>query len=205
MMSNYSFAGIVLASESPRRKQLLKKMGLIFRTIPSKLVELPPMGDIPNSYAARLAMEKAVKVGQVERDSLVIGADTVVSLFGNIMGKPKNAQEASLMLSSLSGRWHEVWTGICVYNHSNRIEIMKAVKTEVQFRELNLTQIEEYIETGEPMDKAGAYGIQGKGNVLVKSIKGSYHNVVGLPTYELGQILHILGVTSDSNFSEAAY
>ncbi len=204
-MVQSSFAGIILASESPRRKHLLEKMGLIFKTIPSGLVEMPPMGDLPNSYAARMAMEKAVKVGQNEREWLVIGADTVISLNGKILGKPKNLQEASLMLSSLSGRWHEVWTGICVYNRSGHIEITKAVKTDVEFRELSIPEIEEYIESGEPMDKAGAYGIQGQGKIFVKGIKGSYHNVIGLPTYDLGQILHSIGIINDSNFTEASY
>jgi len=203
-MSNYSFDGIILASQSPRRKMLMEKMGLTFTVQPSGLVEFPPMGDLPNAYAGRMAMEKAIKVGQAMQRFLVIGADTVVSNSGKIMGKPANKHEASLMLSQLSGKWHEVWTGLCVYNHQYGSEVTKAIKTDVHFREISIAEIDSYIETGEPMDKAGSYAIQGQGNKLVKEIKGSYHNVIGLPTFELGYILNDLGVNLDSNHSETA-
>lgn len=203
-MNNHSFQGIILASQSPRRKVLLDKMGLEYKIIPSGLVEFPPMGDLPNSYAARMAMEKAIKVGQLHQDYLVIGADTVVSINDSIMGKPANEYEASLMLSQLSGKWHNVWTGLCVYNHKYRIEEVRAVKTEVRFRDVTIAEIDEYIRSGEPMDKAGSYAIQGEGKHLVREIKGSYHNVIGLPTFELGQVLYQLGVNIDTNHTEPA-
>lgn len=199
------FKGIVLASISPRRKKLLESMGIKFIVIPSKLVEMPPMGDLPNTYSARMAMEKAVKVGQEHPDHLIIGADTVVALDGLIMGKPASTEEASVMLSRLSGQWHDVWTGICVYNKRHAIEIVRAVRTQVRFRELTLEEIDAYIQTGEPMDKAGAYGIQGKGSTLVREITGSYHNVIGLPTLELGKILDALGVSNNSSLTESFF
>jgi septum formation protein len=196
-MSTAIFAGIILASESPRRRKLLKSMDVEFQVIPSGLVEMPPMGDTPNAYSARMAMEKAVKIGQDHPEYLVIGADTVVAIDDHVMGKPASKQEASLMLSRLSGRWHEVWTGFCVYCGLHNIQIVKAVKSSVRFRDLTLDEIEQYIETGEPMDKAGAYAIQGRGNTLVREIKGSYHNVIGLPTLELGKTLDELGICSE--------
>jgi septum formation protein len=172
-------------------------MDVDFQVIPSGLVEMPPMGDTPNAYSARMAMEKAVKIGQDHPEHLVIGADTVVAIDDHVMGKPASKQEASVMLSRLSGRWHEVWTGFCVYCCQHNIQIVKAVKSSVRFRDLTLDEIEQYIDTGEPMDKAGAYAIQGQGNTLVKEIKGSYHNVIGLPTLELGKALDELGICSE--------
>lgn len=187
------FKGIILASQSPRRQVLLKQMGVSFTTIPSGLAELPPVGEAPGAYAARIALEKAVKVAEQHPDHLVIGADTVVSNGEWIMGKPANRNEAAIMLSRLSGRWHEVWTGLCVFCLSGKIEVVKAVRTAVLFRRLSQQEIEDYVDTGEPMDKAGAYAIQGLGKSLVREIQGSYHNVVGLPTVELGKILNDLG------------
>jgi len=191
-------AGIVLASESPRRKMLLEKLNIAFQVVPSRLAELPPMGERPNSYAARMALEKAVKVGHFYPDHLVIGADTVVAIHDTILGKPKSHSEAVLMLSRLSGQVHEVWTGICVYHARSGTEIVKAVSTQVRFRELTQEEIDSYVQSGEPMDKAGAYAIQGRGKSLVRDLKGSYHNVIGLPTMELGRILEQIGVPIDS-------
>lgn len=193
--------GIILASESPRRKDLLQSMDLEFRVVPSGLVEMPPMGDSPSAYASRMAMEKAVMVAQDYLNHVVIGADTIVVCDGHIMGKPGNKEEASLMLSRLSNRWHEVWTGLCVTVQHQHIEIVKAVQSRVCFRELTLTDIQAYIETGESMDKAGAYAIQGRGGALIKGIEGSYHNIVGLPTLELGKILFDLGVIEEEKWA----
>jgi septum formation protein len=193
-MNLVSLEGIILASESPRREQLLKSMDLEFQVIPSGLVEMPPMGDAPGAYSSRMAMEKAMKVGQDYPNHLIIGADTVVAVDDTIMGKPGSKDEASVMLSRLSNRWHEVWTGVCVYCQSQSIQVVKAVCSRVRFRDLTLQEIETYVETGEPMDKAGSYAIQGKGGQLVKEIKGSYHNVIGLPTLELAKILKELGI-----------
>lgn len=189
--------GIILASESPRRKDLLQRMGLEFTVIPSGLVEMPPMGDSPCAYVSRMAMEKAVHVGQSYPTHVVIGADTIVVCEGHIMGKPGSVKEASLMLSRLANKWHEVWTGLCVTVRNQHVEIVKAIRSRVCFRDLSLADIETYVATGEPMDKAGAYAIQGKGGALVKSIEGSFHNIIGLPTLELGKILLDLGVLKE--------
>ncbi|MEW6235378.1 MAG: Maf family protein [Candidatus Omnitrophota bacterium] len=199
------FSGIILASESPRRRKLLEKMDIVFQTIPSDLVEMPPLGERPNVYASRMALEKAVKVGQAYADYLIVGADTVVAVDAVIMGKPKSPEEALLMLSRLSNRWHEVWTGICVYNQKQNIQIVQAVCSSVRFRNLSLQDIEEYVKSGEPMDKAGAYAIQGRGKVLVKEIKGSFHNIIGLPTLELGKIFQQLGISTNTGSVETAY
>ncbi len=197
-MNSSEFAGIILASESPRRKVLLKKLDVDFTIIPSGLAEMPPMGDAPNAYAARNAMEKAVKVAQSNPEHLIIGADTIVALGDRILGKPKSAREAVLMLSILSGQWHEVWTGICVMCMNRNVQITKAVRSSVLFRDLTNEQIEQYVSTGEPMDKAGSYAIQGGGKVFVKQIKGSYHNIIGLPTLELARVFQELGIEPNS-------
>lgn len=197
-MFSPAFEGIILASQSPRRKKLLEKMDLVFQVIPSDLVEMPPMGDKPNAYSSRTALEKAIKVGERYPNHLIIGADTVVALQDRIMGKPKSKEEASLMLSRLSNQWHEVWTGYCVYNKAKSIQIVKAVCSHVLFRNLTVEEIDAYVATGEPEDKAGSYAIQGQGKALVKKIKGSYHNIIGLPTIELGKTLYQLGISIDS-------
>ena len=197
-MNKQDYAGIILASESPRRKELLSKMELSYDIIPSGLVEMPPMGESPGAYSARMAMEKAVAVGSDYPDHLVIGADTVVAADDKILGKPKSPQDAALMLSFLSGRWHEVWTGICVFCSSRNVQIVKSTQSSVLFKQLTGKEIEEYVNTGEPMDKAGAYAIQGLGKELVREIKGSYHNIIGLPTFELSKILSDLGILLDS-------
>lgn len=156
------------------------------------------MDETPGSYAARLALEKATKVGMENPEHLVIGADTVVALEGEIMGKPGTTEEAHSMLNRLSGNWHDVWTGVCLYNQQYLLEMVRAVRTAVRFKDLSEKEVVEYVETGEPMDKAGAYAIQGRGNVLVREIKGSYENVVGLPTLELGRMLQELGLFRDN-------
>lgn len=188
------FAGIILASQSPRRQKLLSDMGLVFEIVPSGVVEDPPLDELPGPYSARMAIQKALAVGNTHPEHLVIGSDTVVALGDRIMGKPESEDDARSMLSSLSGHWHEVWTAICLHQRLMEIQAVKAVKSEVRFRDLSEAEIHSYIETGEPMDKAGSYAIQGKGAAMVKEIRGSYHNVIGLPTHELGRMLEALGV-----------
>jgi len=192
------YAGIILASQSPRRKILLEKMNIPFRIVPSRIAELPPLGERPGAYSARMAMEKALEVAESHPDHLIIGADTVVSINDTILGKPASTNEAVMMLSRLSGQWHEVWTGICLYHKKSNSQEIKAVCSHVHFRPLSVEEITRYVETGEPMDKAGAYAIQGKGKALVRELKGSYHNVIGLPTLELAKMLQDIGVPIDS-------
>lgn len=196
------FAGIILASESPRRKKLLREMGVTFTIQPSGIDESAPMDELPGPYCARLAVQKASTVGHQFPEHLVLGADTVVSLGDRIMGKPNSADEAAEMLISLSGKWHEVWTGVCLFQKLQEIQIVKAIRTDVKFKDLSEDEIESYISTGEPMDKAGAYAIQGSGANLVREVKGSYHNVIGLPTSDLGRMLDQLGVIFGSKLNE---
>lgn len=188
---------VILASQSPRRKELLAKTALSFDVIPSRIHEMPPFDERPNTYAVRTAYEKALAVAENHPDRIVIGADTVVAVEDRILGKPSSAKEAELMLGMLSGKWHEVWTGISVLHLHRNVTENKAVKSEVCFRDLGLDEIQRYIETGEPMDKAGAYGIQGGAKYFVKEIKGSYENIVGLPVFDLCIILDKLGVGFD--------
>lgn len=192
---------IILASQSPRRLELLSKTSIPFEVIPSCIEEMPPMDERPNTYAVRTAFEKATAVAEEHPNSIVIGADTVVAVEDRILGKPKSPQDAQLMLGMLSGKWHEVWTGISVIHMAMDITENRAVRSDVHFKELTLDEIEAYIETGEPMDKAGSYGIQGKAKRFVKEIKGSYENIVGLPVFELCKILDKLGVPSHTPLS----
>lgn len=202
-MTSIKYAGIILASQSPRRKTLLEQMNIPFQVIPSRIAELPPMGELPGSYSARMAFEKALEVGDSNPDYLIIGADTVVSIQDKILGKPASLIEAAVMLSQLSGRWHEVWTGVCLYHGTSHTQVIKAVCSQVRFRSLSEEEINRYVQSGESMDKAGAYAIQGKGKALVRELKGSYHNVIGLPTIELGKMLLDFGVEIDTRSVEA--
>lgn len=177
---------IVLASASPRRKELLKLITSEFDIIPSDVDETLPEEIKSENAAEYLAKIKARSIGNIE-NTAVIGCDTVVVIDGNILGKPKNREQCRSMLTSLSGKTHFVYTGVCIIYNS--IEYSFAEKTEVIFYNLSEMEIEEYIETGEPFDKAGGYGIQGKGALLVKGINGDYFNVVGLPVSTLNRKL----------------
>jgi len=170
---------LILASASPRRREILSRFLPEFEVVPSEADERCSLED-PGEYALELARRKALEVYyRSSPDSTVIGADTVVSVGGHILGKPRDEEHAFRMLKLLSGRTHSVTTGYCIV-HRGEEHCGKTV-TEVKFRELDDTLIRAYIETGEPMDKAGAYGIQGKGGLLVEWIRGDYYNVVGFP------------------------
>ena len=174
---------IVLASNSPRRKQILAEAGFVFEVIKSDFEE-DLEGLSPKQTVERFAYSKAKdvfdKLGDI--NAVVLGADTVVSIDKDILGKPKDRQNAKQILSRLSGKTHQVWTGYCIISEGETL--IDAVKTDVVFNELSNELIDEYVATGKPMDKAGAYGIQ-DGFLLVKEYKGSYSNVVGLPIEEL--------------------
>jgi septum formation protein len=182
-------AEFILASSSPRRKELLKQLNLDFEIMPSNIDEVL-RGNTPAEMVRKLALEKAVSISsQSSKGKIIIGADTIVYLDGIIMGKPADEDDAFSMLKRLSGKAHEVYTGLALVNTSTN-EIQSDYEcTEVVIRDLSDKQIENYIKTGEPMDKAGAYAIQGKGSLIVKSIKGCYYNVVGLPIGKLGDML----------------
>ena len=183
----------VLASQSPRRQDLLGQMGLEFTTRSPQIDEDAFQGRDARDLVQTLSREKARWVAaQLPGDPIVIGADTVVVRDGTILGKPKDPAEARAMLASLSGRTHQVYTGVTVCQGDK--VVTQAEETQVTFRPLTQQEIACYVATGEPMDKAGAYGIQGLGGLLVAGIQGDYHNVVGLPVCRLGQILRDFGV-----------
>ncbi|WP_258083969.1 Maf-like protein [Thermococcus thermotolerans] len=168
---------LVLASASPRRREILARFLDKFEVIPSRASEECDLRD-PTEYALELARRKAWEVYN-RVGGTVIGADTVVSVDGKILGKPKDEEDAFRMLRLLSGRVHRVTTGYCIIHKGT--EIAGVVITEVKFRELDDEMIWAYVRTGEPMDKAGAYGIQGKAGLFVEWIRGDYYNVVGFP------------------------
>ena len=172
----------ILASASPRRKELLTLAGIEYEVVVSQCEEILPDSITPDKAVEELARQKAEDVFSRHDDAMIIAADTVVALGNTILGKPKDEDDAFSMLSSLSGRRHTVFTGVCIKT-KDKTDIFH-VATDVEFYELSEKEIKEYIATGEPMDKAGAYGIQGKGFVLVKGIHGDYFNVVGLPLSE---------------------
>jgi len=174
----------ILASASPRRREMLELLGISFSIHTAAIDEEHFEGETPDTFVRRLAADKALTVASAFPGSYVLGADTVVVLDKNILGKPSDNQEAAAMLSSLSGQTHQVWTGFCIAHKTNGIARDRAICTAVTFRNLNLPLINAYVASGEPMDKAGAYGIQAMGGCLVKTINGSYSNVVGLPLAE---------------------
>lgn len=180
---------LILASGSPRRRDFLAELGLVFEVRVTDIDETPQPGEQPANFVARLAQEKAQAVDIPE--AWVLAADTAVVVDGEILGKPGDEEEACAMLMRLSGRWHEVWTGFSLCRQATGELCTKAVCTKVRFLPLTPELCRAYVRTGEPLDKAGAYGIQGKGCFLVPEISGSYTNVVGLPMAEvLEALLH---------------
>ena len=189
MNNNKKNEAFILASGSPRRRELLRQLGFSFTVIPSRLEETNQRGMEPRGHATYYAKEKAKEVAQRHPQQWILAADTIVVVAEEILGKPINVTEATAMLSRLSGRSHHVITGVCLLNAQCGVEESQTVETEVFMRRLDTADIEGYIATGEPMDKAGAYGIQGIGGCLVQRIEGSYSNVVGLPLCETVELL----------------
>jgi septum formation protein len=181
--------GLILASKSPRRCYLLEQAGIEFSVIPSSFDENLVKLSSPDIYVRQLAESKAGDISEQYPDSWVIGADTIVLIDGSILGKPGSSTEARTMLKSLSGKTHQVLTGYCICCHRIGRLFSEAIKTEVRFKKLTEKEIDWYINSGEPFDKAGAYGIQGIGMFLVRRINGSYTNVVGLPVCEIVEYL----------------
>jgi septum formation protein len=186
--------GIVLASESPRRIDILRTLGVSFSVIPPDIDESKRKYESSKDYVLRISHEKAQKVGNLFPDKWIIGADTIVVLKGRVLGKPKTDEEAFLMLERLRGNWHKVFTGYCVLNVSRQIVYQDVAETKVFIKNLTDEEIRNYIKTSEPFDKAGSYAVQGKGGYMVKEIKGSYSNVVGLPICEITEVLLSLGI-----------
>jgi septum formation protein len=189
---------LILASKSPRRYELLKQMGLDFDVIPSRIEEDIVSEEPPEQHVIRLAEAKALEVGNQYPDRWVIAADTIVYIHGSILGQPKNREEALAMLRFLSGQEHWVLTGFSVHHLAKGKGDWKAVQTAVKVKIISPVEMEWYIQTGEPFDKAGGYAIQGVGSFMIESIRGSYTNVVGLPLCELIQMLNRLGAITIS-------
>ena len=184
---------IILASQSPRRKELLERIGIHnFHIIAPDVDESTAGGLPPAQIVEELSVRKARAAGAAGPDSLVIAADTVVALDGKVLGKPHSEEEAFAMLSALSGREHHVYTGLTVLQGERAVT--EHEETAVLFRGISPDEIRGYIATGEPMDKAGAYGIQGRCAAYIKGIAGDYNNVVGLPVGRLYQELHKRGL-----------
>lgn len=184
---------ITLASKSPRRRKLLKQLGLSFRSISVETEEKVKDGEKPSTTVKRISREKLEKAQTIVKEGIIITADTIVVLDNKVIGKPKNKKDAFRILKMLSGQTHLVYTGFSIFNNSNLKYLTDFEKTSVKFRNLTDDEILEYIESGSPMDKAGAYGIQDDfGAVFIEKINGCYYNVVGLP---LAKLYHsILGI-----------
>lgn len=176
---------LVLASGSPRRQRFLKELGLFFTVCPAEVDESLRSGEGPEEFVLRLAREKGLAVARRFPEACVLAADTVVALEGEILGKPADAIQAEEMLFRLSGRWHGVWTGFALCRQADHLLHLQAVETRVLFRPLDRDLIKAYVRTGEPLDKAGSYGLQGRGGFLVERVEGSYSNVIGLPMAEV--------------------
>jgi septum formation protein len=185
---------IILASKSPRRRYLLEQAGLTFSVVPSTVDESSvPLGSIED-HVRMLAEAKATEIARLHPDSWVIGADTLVLINGAVLGKPDTPGQARQMLQTLSGATHRVLTGYCICCHTTGRSFSETVETKVMFKTLSEAEIDWYLSTDEPFDKAGAYAVQGLGSFLVKRIEGSYTNVIGLPVCEVMEYLLREGV-----------
>jgi septum formation protein len=180
---------LILASSSPRRQEFLSELGLQYQTIPAVIDETPAGFELPEHFARRMAEAKTGLIANAHPDVCVIGADTVVALDSFIFGKPRDQADALTILKALQGRTHQVVTAFAVFFKQQMIEEVQSCTTNVTFDKFPDSILKAYIHSGDPMDKAGAYGIQGKGNFLVRSIDGSCSNVIGLPVNALMQVL----------------
>ncbi len=184
---------VILASQSPRRRELLTLIGIPHEVRPADIDETPLAGELPVPHAERLARAKAHALAALEPDAVVIAADTIVVVDGDILGKPRDAADAGVMLRRLSGRSHIVYTAIAVARGALTESAVEAVT--VTFRALSAAEIVDYVATGEPMDKAGAYGIQGFGATIVERVDGDYFSVMGLGLRRLVELLARVGLT----------
>jgi septum formation protein len=181
-------APLVLASASPRRRELLAQLGVPFDVVPSAVPEVPYPGETADDFAPRVAREKATEVARRWPGTVVLAADTVVAIGTAILGKPIDHDDARRMLQTLSGRAHRVLTAVALIDAMGAVEQIM-VESEVEFRELGGAEIEAYLDSGEPFDKAGAYAVQGLAGKFVKHVRGSLSNVIGLPMDEVGVLL----------------
>lgn len=184
---------IILASHSPRRRELLAVLGIVFEVVPADMDESIAAGESVGEQVIRLAGQKAWAISCKNPDAVVLGADTIVVVGDIVLGKPADEKDAARMLGLLSGRTHEVLTGIAVVVPQSQDAYAQVVRTAVVMRGIEPLEIAAYVATGEPMDKAGAYAVQGMASAFITRIEGSYTNVVGLPTTEVIDLLLMLG------------
>lgn len=194
MCPDKNMKAIILASASPRREELLKKIGLKFRVESSNYEENISYELEPHELAKLLSLEKAKLVAKNHKNVLVIAADTFIVFEGKILGKPRTKTEAREMLERINGKPHSVITGFTIVDSGSNKALSKSVETKVHLRKLNSNEIDVYVKSKEPLDKAGAYAIQGLGSVIVEKIEGDYYNVVGLPLSTLVESLKEFGV-----------
>lgn len=185
---------LILASASPRRQQLLREAGILFESNPAHIAEERRAGEAPVAYACRLAREKAAAIAKRFPGRYVLGADTIVVVDNQVLEKPADSEDAARMLRLLSGRGHQVTTAVSLVDPAGRSKT-KSSTTDVYFREINDREILNYVSSGEPMDKAGAYAIQGGAGTWVVRIEGDYSNVVGLPLSLVAEMLRAAGDT----------
>ncbi|WP_062552097.1 Maf family protein [Peptoniphilus phoceensis] len=179
---------IILASNSPRRREILEEF-IDLDIITKEINEIKDDSFSPWTTVMGLAFEKGIEVAKDNEDSIVLSADTLVEFDGKLLGKPKNREDAKIMIESLSGRSHNVYTGYAIFKLSEKIKYVNYEKSSVKFYKLSDLEIEKYLDTLEYKDKAGAYGIQGKGSLLVEEIRGDYFNIVGLPIGKINRDL----------------
>jgi septum formation protein len=190
---------LILASASPRRRELLASIGLEFEVLPSNVPEVHREGEAPEEYVARLSRDKAEALAKAHPSRWVIAADTTVLLGDQLLEKPVDAADAARMLGAIAGRTHIVYTGVTVENAERDYRETRVAESEVRMLPLSAEEIEWYVRTGEPLDKAGAYAVQGIGAMFIESIHGSYTNVVGLPLATLFLMLRRAGIDPLAN------
>lgn len=192
----------ILASSSPRRRELLTMIGLSFEVVPSHVPEVHQHGEAPEEYVARLSREKAEAIAAQHPERWIIAADTTVVFGDQLLEKPADAPDAVRMLETIAGRTHVVYTGVTLVHRGRGYQDTRVSETEVRMLPLSRAEIEWYVATGEPLDKAGAYGVQGIGGMFIESVHGNYSNVVGLPLATLFQMLRRAGVDPLANRPE---
>jgi septum formation protein len=185
---------LILASASPRRKEMLRMLGVEFTVLHSDVDESPRAGESPETYALRLSEAKARAVAGMRPGRWVLGADTIVTIDGELLGKPRTPDEARCMIRKLSGRAHTVITAFTLFNSEEAEPVRRAVASQVLFKKIPDDELEWYVATDEPYDKAGGYAVQGKASVLISEVHGSWTNVVGLPLCEVVETLKGLGL-----------
>ncbi|MGD9580955.1 MAG: nucleoside triphosphate pyrophosphatase [Vampirovibrionia bacterium] len=194
-MTNTQTKKLILASASPRRKELLKNLGYEFEIIPADIEETIDNSKIPEEIVKELSFQKAEHIAKkVSEPSVIIGSDTIVVINNKILGKPIDEKDAFNMLQELSGKVHQVISGIAIIDNKTNKTFIDCVSSDVYFRELSKEEIIKYIETKEPMDKAGAYAIQGIASIFIEKIEGCYNNIVGLPVFTVAKALKDFGM-----------